>query len=935
MIIDIEDYLQSIGATNYLLHYGTPRRSGRYPWGSGGEDGSPDKRNKAFLDHVADLRRQGLTEAQIAKGMNMTTTELRVAKSIAKNAQKQADIAFAERLHAKGLSNGAIAERMGLPGESSVRALLAPGVKDRADVLQATANMLRQQVEEKGYIDIGTAVERQLGISKEKLATAAAILKEEGYAIHTVQVDQLGTQNKTAIKVLAPPGTEYRDIAANTGAIKSIQNYSEDGGRSYLGIHPPLPISSKRVAVRYAEEGGAESDGVIYVRPGVKDVSIGSNRYAQVRIQVDDSHYLKGMAIYKDDLPPGVDLMFNTNKSNTGNKLDAMKKLKDEPDNPFGATVRQIVEVGKDGKQKVTSAMNIVGLKEGANVEGGWDLWSRNLPSQFLSKQSSKLAQEQLDMTYERRKADLDEIMRLTNPAVRKKLLESYSDEVDSAAVHLKAAAMPRQSTHVLLPVPSMKDGEVYAPNFKNGEKIVLVRFPHGGTFEIPELTVNNNHPEAKKLLGRAMDAVGINAKTAERLSGADFDGDTVLAIPNPGGKNAKIQTKNALEGLKGFDPKTEYPPYDGMKTMAGGTWNAKTGQEEFPPGKKASGRTKGFEMGDVSNLITDMTIKGASDAELARAVRHSMVVIDAEKHVLDWKRSAEQNGIRALKQKYQARDDGRPGGAATLISRATSRIDVKKRKKAPSSEFVVNGIDKRTGKKVFVETGEHWLDAKGRVKYKTQRSQKLAETDDAFTLVSRGGGTPMERVYANHSNRLKALANEARKAAVNTKPTPISDSAKKVYVNEVKSLDAKLNIALKNAPRERQAQVLANSWVRAKRDANPDMDGDQLKKIKAQALNEARLRTGARKEQIDITPDEWAAIQAGAISNSKLVSILNNADIEKVKALATPKTTLLMSSSKTTRAKSMAAQGYTQAEIADALGVSLTTLKTALGGGG
>ena len=929
-IIGVEDYLKSIGAKNYLLHYGTPRHSGRYPWGSGGEDAyNPDKRNKSFLDHVADLRNQGMTEAQIAKGMDITTTQLRAAKSIAKNAQKAADIAFAERLKEKGYSNGAIAERMGLPGESSVRALLAPGVKDRADVLQTTADMLKQQVEQKGYVDIGTAVERQLGISKEKLATAAAILKEQGYEIHTVQVDQLGTTNKTAIKVLAPPGTTYRDIASNTGAIKSIQDFSEDGGRSYLGIHPPLPISPKRVGVRYAEEGGADADGVIYVRPGVHDVSIGNSRYAQVRIQVGDNHYLKGMAIYKDDLPPGVDLLFNTNKSNTGNKLDAMKKLKDEPDNPFGATVRQRVEIGKDGKPKVTSVMNIVGLKEGANEEGGWDLWSRNLPSQFLSKQSSHLAKSQLDMTYERRKTELDDILRLTNPAVRKKLLESFADATDSASVHLKAASLPRQSTHVLLPVPSLKDNEVYAPNFQNGEKIVLVRFPHGGIFELPELTVNNNHPQAKALLGRALDAVGINPRVAEKLSGADFDGDTVLAIPN---NQRKIQTKDSLSELKHFDPKDIYKPYDGMKTMAGGTWDAKRGEEVFPPGKKASGRTKGFEMGDVSNLITDMTIKGASDSELARAVRHSMVVIDAEKHVLNWRQSAIDNGIKALKQKYQARPDGSAGGASTLISRASSRIDIRKRKAAPASENISGGVDKRTGEKVFVETGEHWIDARGRTKYRTERSTKLAEAKDAHSLSS---GTAMEKVYADHSNRLKALANEARKAAVNTRPTPISDSAKKVYANEVKSLDAKLNIALKNAPRERQAQVLANAVVRAKKDASPDMDPDALKKIKAQALNEARLRTGAKKEQVDITPDEWAAIQAGAISNSKLVSILNNANIEKVKELATPKTTLLMSPVKTSRAKAMAAQGYTQAEIADALGVSLTTLKTALSGGG
>lgn len=905
MIIDIEDYLRSIGAHEvFLAHYGTPRHSGRYPWGSGGDDGVADKRNKAFLDHVADLRRQGMSDTDIAKNLKMTTTQLRAAKSIAKNAQRQADISFAQRLKDKGYSNVAIGQRMGVP-ESSVRALLAPGVKDRVDVLQATATMLKGQVTEKTYVDIGAGVERQLGISKEKLGTAVAILKEQGYEVIPVQVNQLGTQNKTLVKVLAPPGTTYRELVANKDKIQQIQSFSQDGGRSYLGIHPPLAVDPKRVGIRYKEEGGADADGVIYVRPGVKDISIGNNKYAQVRIQVGKDHYLKGMAIYKDDLPAGTDLLFNTNKSNTGNKLDAMKPLKDEPDNPFGTTVRQLIDRDANGREFVTSAMNIVGSqnREGSGAEGSWDTWSKNLPSQFLSKQSSKLAKQQLDMTYENRKSDLDEILRLNNPAVKKKLLESYADEVDSAAVHLKAAAMPRQSTHVILPVNSLKDNEIYAPNFKNGENVVLVRFPHGGTFEIPELKVNNNHPEAKTLLGRAKDAVGINSKVAEKLSGADFDGDTVLVIPN---NNKRIQSRPALEGLKNFDPKASYPEYEGMKVM--------------------DARTKGFEMGKVSNLITDMTIKGASDKELERAVRHSMVVIDAEKHRLNYRQSEIDNGIRALQQKYQAQPSGRSGGASTLISRATSRIDVNARKPRPASEG--GPIDPATGKRVFKETGESWTNDKGQTVFRKQRSTKLAETDDAHTLSS---GMPIEKVYADHSNKLKGLANDARKAALSTKSTAMSTSAKKVYADQVRSLDSKLNIALMNAPLERQAQILANTWVRAKQDAKPDMDADELKKVKGQALVEARLRTGAKKEQIDITPDEWAAIQAGAISNSKLTAILNNADIDKVKQLATPKTEHLMTSAKTARANAMIALGYTQAEIADALGVSLTTLKKTL----
>lgn len=891
------------------MHYGILRKSGRYPWGSGGPEYAS---NKSFLGMVEGMRKEGMSESEIAKGLGISTTELRAAKSIAKNEEKAANIAMAQRLRDKGMSNVAIGKRMGIP-EPTVRAMLAPGAKVKADVLEATSSMLKEQVAKKQFVDIGAGVEHHLGISKEKLNVAVARLKEEGYAVHNVQVDQLGTNKKTLIKVLAPPGTTYTDIVTDKSRIQQIGEFSNDGGLSFLGIKPPLSVSAKRVGVRYAEDGGTDADGVIYVRPGVKDLSLEGARYAQVRISVEGTHYLKGMAVLKDDLPPGVDLVFNTNKSNTGNKLDAMKKQKrlmadgDDPkqpdkwtgpidlDNPFGAVVRQIAD---PDTKKLTSAMNIV------NEEGNWDVWSRNLSSQMLSKQNPNLARTQLNMTYERKKRELEEIKKLTNPAVRKKLLEEYADGTDAAAVHLKAAALPRQATQVILPVNSLPKGEVYAPNFRNGERVALVRFPHGGIFEIPELTVNNRHAGAKKLLGNAKDAIGIHSSVAERLSGADFDGDTVLVIPNDKGL---VKTAPALKGLENFDAKATYRGYPGMQKL-----------------KKSR---VGFEMGDVSNLITDMSIKGANSSELARAVRHSMVVIDAEKHGLNYKQSAIDNGIRQLKEKYQS-DPNNPGnkGASTLISRATSRTDVDARKLRSASAG--GAVDRTTGKLVYEKTGESYVDKQGRTVVKKQRSTKLAETDDAHTLSS---GTAMEKIYADHSNSMKALANQARLAAVHTKGNPVSTSAKGVYTKEVASLNAKLNLALRNAPLERQAQVVANAVVAQKKASNPDMEGAELKKIKGMALTEARLRTGAKKQRIEITESEWAAIQAGAISNHKLEQILDNADMEKVRQLATPKASTLMTPVKKSRAKAMIASGYTQAEVADALGVSLTTLKNEL----
>lgn len=872
---------------NYLAHYGILRKSGRYPWGSGGPEIAS---NKSFLGYVAQLQKEGLTEAEIAEGMGINTTQLRAAKSIARNEERQNNINTAVKYKDKGMSNVAIAERMNLP-EATVRSLLAPGVKDRADILMSTSIMLKGQIEDKKYIDIGTGVENQLGISQTKLSTAVAVLQEEGYKVHYLKVTQLGTGKQTTVKVLTGPDVSYSEVSANRAKIKQIQSFSEDGGRSYVGIQTPLSVNSKRVGIRYAEDGGADSDGVIHVRPGVSDVSLGSARYAQVRIAVDGSHYLKGMAMYKDDLPNGVDLVFNTNKSSTGNKLDAMKAMKDDPDNPFGAVVRQKINP-KTGK--VESAMNIV------NEEGDWDRWSKNLSSQMLSKQSPTLARQQLDMTYERKQREFDDIMALTNPAVRKKLLESYADDVDSASVHLKAAALPRQRSNVILPINSLSEKEIYAPNFRDGERVALVRYPHGGVFEIPELTVNNRHPQARRALRNAQDAVGINSKVAERLSGADFDGDTVLVIPN---NKRQVKTSPALDGLKGFDPQRSYPSYEGMKVM--------------------TARTKAIQMGEVSNLITDMTIHGATHQELARAVRHSMVVIDAEKHKLNWKQSAIDNGIPQLKAKYQG---GSRAGASTLISRARAQANVPERKPRPAAEG--GAVDRLTGEKRFVPTGATYTDPKGRTVVRTIKSRKLAETKDAHTLSS---GTPIEKVYADHSNRLKALANKARLTAVNTRPTPYSPSAKAAYANEVSTLRSKLNIAQRNRPLERQAQLLANAIVQAKKDANPDMDKADLKKIQGLALAEARARTGAGKQRIEISPQEWAAIQAGAVSNNTLLNILSNADLDLVKELATPRTKIKMTDSKTNRAKAMLAAGYTQAEIADAIGVSLTTLKEAL----
>lgn len=870
-----------------LYHYGTPRHSGRYPWGSGE---NPYQSLQTFSGRVRALRKQGLTDKQIAQGEGMSVIQLRARYSTDVAAQRQARIGEATRLKDKGYSNSEIARRMGI-NESSVRSLLNPAAKERSNITNTTANMLKDQVTKNKYIDVGVGTELYLGVKRNTLRTAIEQLKDEGYTIHYVKVPQLGTNHSTSVMVLAAPGTEYSEVYKNRTNVRLPSEFSDDKGRTYKEIKPPVSVSSNRIQIKYKEDGGSDKDGVIELRRGVDDIALGSSNYAQVRIAVDNTHYMKGMAMYADKMPAGVDMVYYTNKSKGTPASEVFKSMKDDPDNPFGATVRQKTYVDSSGKEK-QSALNII------NEEGNWKDWSKSIASQMLSKQTPTLAKNQLTLDLNQRKDEFNEIMALTNPAVKKKLLESFADDADANVVHLKAAGFPRQSWNVILPYPGMKENEIYAPTYNNGEKVVLVRYPHGGIFEIPELTVNNKYQPAKNTIGNAKDAVGIHPKVASRLSGADFDGDTVLVIPD---NNNRIKTSSSLKGLKDFDPQTAYPAYEGMPRI--------------------KPQTKQVEMGKVSNLITDMTVQGAPAPEITRAVRHSMVVIDAEKHNLNYKQSYIDNGIAALKQKYQGSERG---GASTLISRASSEERVPVRKEA--------GIDPKTGQQLYTPTNETYTNAKGQTVVRTETSNRITEAfnrgSDAYSLSS---GTPIESAYASYANQLKAMANNARKELVNTKNTTYSPSAKKTYQSEVDSLLGKLNEALRNAPLERQAQILANSQVAAKRAANPDMDKATLKTEKGRALATARTRVGAKKPLINITPKEWDAIQAGAISNNVLTQILNNADLDKVRAYATPRNKPLMTPAKIARAKSMLGAGYTQAEVAAALGVSTSTITDAL----
>lgn len=909
-----------------MIHYGVSvmdgapgRGSGRYPWGSGE---NPKQRTDTFLSRYNEYAGQGLTEKEIAEKMGTTTTKLRVQLSYAKSQKRMQMVDQAKSLRKEGKSLNEIAEIMGFDNDSSVRSLLNEKAETRMRQSTVTADKLRELVKEKGFLDVGPGAERELGVSRTKFDQALYILEMEGYGTFNRRIPQAtNPAQKTTLKVLPPPGTQYSEIF-DSSKIHSVGDYAisyDDGETFHKPFEFPSSLDSKRLMINYAEDGGIQKDGVIEIRRGVKDLDMGNLHYGQARILVDGTHYLKGMAVYADDLPDGVDVRFNTNKTKDVPMMDVLKKVKRDKDgnvdrdNPFGSLIKekggQSYYIGDDGKEHLSKI-------NWRAVEGDWGEWADKLPSQFLAKQPIALINRQLKIAIEDKQAEFDEIRSLTNPTVKRKLLEDFADGCDKNAVTLQAAALPRQKYQVILPLNSISENEIYAPNFNDGETVALVRYPHGGLFEIPILKVNTKNAEGKRVIGtNPKDAVGINAKVAERLSGADFDGDTVMVIPF--GKGYKIASQPELEGLKGFDPKVEY------KIPAGDT---KT--------KRMTDANTQKQMGVVSNLIMDMTLAGASTEELARAVRHSMVVIDAKKHDLDYKRSESDNGIAELKRKYQGHFDENGQyheGSATLITRAKSEISVPKRQGS-------GVIDPETGKKtykvadnLYYETSR--VDKKtGEVitkqKMRTQQSTKMAETDDAYTLVSYRR-TKAELAYAEYANKLKSLANEARKEMKATGKLKYSSEAKKAYEPEVTRLQSALALANSNKPRERQAQVLANARIKEKIEADPNLANDKkmLKKVSQQAIVAARQQVGAKRHPITISDKEWEAIQAGAISDNVLSQILESADIDNLRQRATPRANNELSNGKIALIKARAASGYTNAQIAESLGISASTV--------
>lgn len=916
---DIRAYFGISSNENILEHYGTKRHSGRYPWGSGD---NPYQHSGDFLSRIETLKKKGLSEKDIINAINdtlpkeyqLSPTEFRVARSKAISLRKQSEYEQIKDLKDnKGLGWTEIANQLGM-SESSVRSKYAGNIDKKAKRAENIADVLKKEVDKKGMIDISEGANQVLGVSESELDKAAYTLEAEyGYKRYGVGIRQpTNIRQQTNITVLAKPEFDQKYAYQHQEQIDSLGDYhSDDGGDTFTKLQRPSSLDSSRVAIRYGDEGGLDKDGVMEIRRGVPDLDLGKSHYAQVRILVDGDHYLKGMAVYSDDLPDGVDVMFNTNKPSGTPKMKVLKEAKADPDNPFGAAIKangQSMYIGADGKEHLSP---INKLKE----EGDWDTMSRNVSSQFLSKQPKKLIENQLKLTVADYQAQYDEIMHYDNPTVKKKLLNDFADTCEGTSMTLKASAFPGQSTKVILPINKIKENEAYCPTYENGTQLALIRFPHAGTFEIPIVTVNNKNLHGKRNLGQIQDAIGINAKVAERLSGADFDGDTVMIIPIS--DKVPIKSTRPLKALEGFDPKTAYAVPEGNPNHV----------------RLMKKEEKQREMGVISNLITDMTLRGASEDELARAVKHSMVVIDAEKHKLDYKRSEKENGIQELKEKWQVRvdEDGNTkyGGASTLLSRRKQTVRVPERRGSVR-------VDKDTGEFIYKESGRTFTDPKtGKERIAEDTVSLISETKDARTLSS---GTIQENLYADFSNKLKAMANQARKEAANMKGLEYSPSAAKAYAPEVASLKEKYNRMIANKPKERKAMLIANSNIKAKiqeqgLDPKNTEDKKEIKKISSVEMQRARDSVGAsgRKSKVIFTDKEWEAVQAGAISDNMLTKFLDSSDSDEIVKRAMPKTATVMSSAKMSKAKAMLRSGYTYKEIAQACGVPESTVYSAM----
>lgn len=955
-IVNDLSQLSDTGREIILKHYGVKRKSGRYPW----DPSLHLPKNYKFIEDRDEMKKRGLSDNEIAKQMGLSTTVYRSKVTIAKEELKQYNMQRISKLQSEGMIIDDIAKTIGTTGQT-VRNYLDeiknPNKSARAQRVQteAVAQTLEDAVKRSKYIDVGKGVEIQMGISKEKLKSGLNALVESGeYEVHNLRIAQVTDKNNsTPVKVLTKKGVERSEIYKNMDKVRPVEEFAINGdARMFQQMERPKSIGWDRVHIRYAipegqkghgtNDDGAMMDGAMFLRPGVKDLNLGKASYAQVRIAVGDTHYLKGMALYGTEemfkgIPKGTDIIFNTNKTANKTPQEVLKELKKNPEggapidgpNPFGATVKRqntLVDakgnpVYKPGvKDRFGNKVPQIGSVNIVNEEGDWGSWSKALSAQFLSKQPTTVVHERLKATMKQVQDEYESIQKVTNPVIKKQLMESFVSDLESKQVHMKAAAPKGFQGHVILPVPDMKENEVYAPNYKNGEKVVLIRYPHGGRFEIPELTVNNNSVARKMISKDSPDAIGIHPKVASKMSGADFDGDTAYVIPNNKGK---FKSRDSLKELKNFDPN--------MYADKPGT---------FTPITKRYQQTL---MGVVSNLITDMTLQGAPSNEIARAVKHSMVVIDAEKHKLNYKRSAEENGIDALMKRYMTHVDKVKYGDLERYNPKTRRvdkvIDPDKLKKdlTPGKEYTsASTIISRHKQSVItdgyqVEVPDPKSKSGGtKMVWRNKKETYLVNMVKDANVFLGPNATKTEHHYADYINELKAFKNKVDSEMSGIKMPARDPKAAKIYAEEVLSMKDKVNQVKINRIKERQAQRMAEVSSKAeiaRRSEDEVLKKDEISRIKQQALNKARSMVGAERTPVTITDDEWDAVQSNAVSGTLLKELVSFMDDSQLKSLATPRANKQMTDARKSKAKALLANGYTIAQVAEALGVSSSTI--------
>lgn len=955
-IVNDLSQLSDVGREIILKHYGVKRKSGRYPW----DPSLHLPKNYKFIEDRDEMKKRGLSDNEIAKQMGLSTTVYRSKVTIAKEELKQYNMQRISKLQSEGMIIDDIAKTIGTTGQT-VRNYLDeiknPNKSARAQRVQteAVADTLKDAVKRSKYIDVGKGVEIQMGISKEKLKAGLNALVESGeYEVHNLRIAQVTDKNNsTPVKVLTKKGVERSEIYKNMDKVRPVEEFAINGdARMFQQMERPKSIRWDRVHIRYAipegqkghgtNDDGAMMDGAMFLRPGVKDLNLGKASYAQVRIAVGDTHYLKGMALYGTEemfkgIPKGTDIIFNTNKTANKTPQEVLKELKKNPEggapidgpNPFGATVKRqntLVDakgnpVYKPGvKDRFGNKVPQIGSVNIVNEEGDWGSWSKALSAQFLSKQPTTVVHERLKATMKQVQDEYESIQKVTNPVIKKQLMESFVSDLESKQVHMKAAAPKGFQGHVILPVPDMKENEIYAPNYKNGEKVVLIRYPHGGRFEIPELTVNNNSVARKMISKDSPDAIGIHPKVASKMSGADFDGDTAYVIPNNKGK---FKSRDSLKELKNFDPNM-YADKPGI----------------FTPITKRYQQTL---MGVVSNLITDMTLQGAPSNEIARAVKHSMVVIDAEKHKLNYKRSAEENGIDALMKRYMTHIDKVKYGDLERYNPKTRRvdkvIDPDKLKKdlTPGKEYTsASTIISRHKQSVItdgyqVEVPDPKSKSGGtKMVWRNKKETYLVNMVKDANVFLGPNATKTEHHYADYINELKAFKNKVDSEMSGIKMPARDPKAAKIYAEEVLSMKDKVNQVKINRIKERQAQRMAEVSSKAeiaRRSEDEVLKKDEISRIKQQALNKARSMVGAERTPVTITDDEWDAVQSNAVSGTLLKELVSFMDDSQLKSLATPRANKQMTDARKSKAKALLANGYTIAQVAEALGVSSSTI--------